>query len=85
MKAKDAHPKVWSHKREHGTQGIQKSQSIIHELTMIDGMAIKGKHIIKSSQLQMQILKQLHSNNMGIEKTRLIVCKLVYWVNMNPI
>ena len=31
----------------------------------------------------MQILKQLHSNHMGIEKTRLLVYKSVYWVNMN--
>ena len=34
-------------------------------------------------QLHMQILSQLHSSHMGVEKTRLLVCKSVYWVNMN--
>ena len=31
----------------------------------------------------MQILRQLHSNHIQIEKTRLLASKSVYWVNMN--
>ena len=31
----------------------------------------------------MQILRQLYSNHVGIEKTRLLACELVYWINMN--
>ena len=33
----------------------------------------------------MEILKQLHSYDRGIEKTRLLVHKSVYWVNLNAI
>ena len=33
--------------------------------------------------LQNQIVQQLHSNHMGIEKKRLPVRKSVYWPNMN--
>ena len=50
---------------------------------MIDGMDVKGKSVIIPSQLQMQILRQLQRNHMGIEKTRLLVHESVYWVNMN--
>ena len=28
-------------------------------------------------------IKQLHSNHMGIEKTRLLACESMHWVNMN--
>ena len=50
---------------------------------MIDGIAIKGKGVIIPSQMQMQVLRQLQSNQMGIEKMRLLAHKSVYWVNMN--
>ena len=50
---------------------------------MIGGVSVKGKIIIVPSQLKMQILGQLHSNHMGIEKMRLLVCKSVYLVNLN--
>ena len=33
--------------------------------------------------LHNQILEQLHHNNMGTEKTRLLTREAVYWVNMN--
>ena len=50
---------------------------------MIKGITVKGKPVKIPSQLQMQILRQLHNNQMGIEKKRLLVCESVYWVNMN--
>ena len=65
MIARDAH---WK-ELKHVSPGIKKYWPIIHELTMIDGMTLKGKEVIIPSQLQMHVLKQLHSNNMGIEKT----------------
>ena len=65
------------------TQDIQKYWLIRQELAMINGVAIKGKRIIISSQLKMQILSQLHNNQMEIEKMSLLVCEFVYWVNMN--
>ena len=50
---------------------------------MINGIAIKVRRIIISFLLQRQILEQLYSNHMDIEKTRLLVRESVYWVNMN--
>ena len=70
------------HKKDEVAQDIQKYWPIRHELAMIDGVAVKGKGIIMPSQLQMQILSQLHSNHMEIEKMRLFVCESVYWLNV---
>ena len=49
---------------------------------MIDGSMIKGKHIIIPCLLQKQILDQLHSNHMDIEKTYPCMRESVHWVNM---
>ena len=56
---------------------------MISELAMIDGIAMKGKRIIILSLLQKQILQQLHSNHMGIEKMRFLAHESVYLININ--
>ena len=76
--------KGWLHKKD-VVQDLQQYWPIRHELALIDGMAIKGKLFIVPSQLHVQILIQLHSNNMGIEKIRLLVGKSVYWVNVSVV
>ena len=48
--------------------GVERYWPIRHELAMIDGIVMTGKQIIVPYLLQRQILKQLHSNYMGIEK-----------------
>ena len=50
---------------------------------MIDGVVMKGRQIIVPQELKQQVLDQLHINHMGIEKTKLLACKSVYWVNIN--
>ena len=39
---------------------------------MNEGVAIKGRYIIIQAKLQVEMLEHLHSNHMGIEKTRLL-------------
>ena len=51
---------------------------IRNELALIDYTAMKGKRIIIPFPLQKQILQQLHSNHMGIEKIRLLIYESVY-------
>ena len=50
---------------------------------MIDGMAMKGKRITTSEELQQQAPGQLHSGHMGIEEKRLLARVYMYLVNMN--
>ena len=44
---------------------------------------LKGGHIIIPTSLKQQVLDQLHTNHMGIEKTKLLACKSVYLPNIN--
>ena len=53
------------------------------DLAVIDGVVMKGGCIIVPQELKQQVLDQLHLNHMSVEKTKLLVCELVYWVNIN--
>ena len=53
------------------------------DLAVIDGVIMKGWHIIIPAELKQEVLDQLHLHHRGIEKTNLLVHKLVYWVNIN--
>ena len=53
------------------------------ELAVLDGIILKGRCIIIPNSLRQQVLNQLHTNHMGIEKTKLLACKCVYWYSIN--
>ena len=53
------------------------------DLAVIDGIVMKGRCIIVPEELQKQALEQLHSNHMGIDKTRLQAFKSIYWMTIN--
>ena len=44
---------------------------------------MKGRPIIIPVELKQQVLGQLHLNHMGIEKTKLLMCESVYWIDIN--
>ena len=43
------------------------------DLAVIDGVIMKGRHIIIPVELKQQMLDQLHLNHMGIEKMKLLM------------
>ena len=53
------------------------------ELVVIDGIKCKGRHIVIPNSLGQQVLDQLHTNHMGIEKTKLLTHESVYWSSIN--
>ena len=53
------------------------------DLAVIYGIVIKGRCFIIPIVLKQQAPDQLHINHMGIEKTKLLVCRSIYWVNIN--
>ena len=53
------------------------------DLAVIDRVVMKGRHIAIPAVLKQQALDQFHLNHMGIEKTKLLMCKSVYWVDIN--
>ena len=48
------------------------------ELAVIDGIVLKDRHIGIPNSLRQQVLDQLHTNHMGIKKTKLLACKSIY-------
>ena len=53
------------------------------DLAVIDGVVIKGRWILIPTSLKQQVLDQLHTNHMGIEKTKLLAHESVYWADIN--
>ena len=51
-------------------------------MAVIDGIIMKSRHVIIPEILKTQALDQLHINHMGIEKTKLLACESIYWVNI---
>ena len=50
---------------------------------VIDSIILKGRCIVIPNSLKQQVLNQLHTNHMGIEKTKLLAHELVYWSSIN--
>ena len=62
---------------------LQPYWSYRDELAVIDGIILKGKCSIIPISLKEQVLNQLHTNHMGIEKTKLLTWECVYWPSIN--
>ena len=73
----------WPHTKDSSGVGVDKYWLIRHELTMIEGITLKGKHLFIPYLLQRHILQQLHCNYMSTEKTHLLARESVHWINMN--
>ncbi len=53
------------------------------ELSVENGIILKGGKILIPESQQAEILNQLHYGHLGITKTQLRACDMVYWNNMN--
>ena len=72
----------WPSKKDEMYNNLKLYWSYKDELAVIDGVVMKGRHIIIPTSLKQQVLDQLHTNYMGIEKTKLLTCKSIYWVDL---
>ena len=73
----------WPDSRDELHADLQPYWSYLDELAVIDGIILKGRCIIMLNSLREQVLNQLHTNHMGIEKTKLLACECVYWPSTN--
>ena len=53
------------------------------DMAVIDGVILKGRHIVILETLQRQALEQLHVIHMGVDKAKLLVWKSIYRIGMN--
>ena len=73
----------WPDSRDELHADLQPYWSYRDELSVIDSIILKDKCIIIPHSLKEQVLNQLHTNHMGIEKTKLLACECVYWPSIN--
>ena len=73
----------WPHTKDELYTDIRPYWPYRDELAVIDGVILKGRCIIIPDSLKQQVLTHLHTNYMGIEKTKLLACKSVFWHNIN--
>ena len=73
----------WPDGRDELHADMQPYWSYRDELAVIDGIILKGKCIIIPNSLKELVLNQLHTDHMGIEKTKLLACECVYWPSIN--
>ena len=73
----------WPDTRDELHLDLQPYWSYRDKLAVIDGIILKGKHIIIPNSLKEQVLNQLHTNHMDIEKTKLLALECVYWPSIN--
>ena len=73
----------WPDSRDELHAELQLYWSYRDELAVIDGVILKGKCIMIPNSLKEQVLNQLHTNDMGIEKTKLLAHECVYWPSIN--
>lgn len=53
------------------------------ELGIANGVLFKGRQVLIPEKLREDILKQLHTGHLGIEKTRRLARESIYWPNIN--
>ena len=73
----------WPNSKDEVSKELKPYWSYRDELVVIDGMVLKGRHIIIPNSLKQQVLDQLHINHMGIEKMKLLACECIYWHSIN--
>ena len=52
------------------------------ELTIIDGLLVKGNHIVIPTNMCHDCLETLHASHLGVNKTLMQVCTSVFWLGM---
>ena len=73
----------WTLTKAEVWKDMQPYWSFRYEIAIIEGITMKGRRIIMPAVLQDKAQKLLNLNLMGVEKTRLLACESIYWINMN--
>ena len=53
------------------------------ELSILDGLVLKGTRIIEPNQCRDELLEKLHEGNFGIDRTKLRARDSIYWPGIN--
>ena len=64
-------------------QEIQKYWTFCEELTIEDGLILKGTRIVIPDEKREEILKQIHEGHLGLNKCQMHAKETVYWPGLN--
>ena len=73
----------WPETRSSCSEKIQKYWNTRHELSIANGIVLKGDKIVIPATMRREILQQLHHSHMGMEKTKQRARSIVYWPGIN--
>ena len=62
---------------------IQKYWTFREELTIEDGLILKGMRIVIPERKRGEILKQIHEGHLGLNKCQMQAKETVYWPGLN--
>ena len=57
--------------------------TFIDELTIVDGVILKGQRVIVPENMRAEMLQLIHEGHLGIEKCKRRARDILYWPNMN--
>ncbi len=72
----------WPEQMKQTPIDIRPFWSIRDQLSVLDGIIMKGHQVVIPRSIQHDILQQLHACHMGMEKTKLRAKDTVFWPNM---
>ena len=75
--------KGWPHIRSECGNNLQDFWNYRDELSVLDGLVLKGTHIVVPESCRDEILDQLHEGHFGIDRTKLCARDSVYWPSIN--
>ena len=64
-------------------QEIQKYWTFCEELTIEEGLILKGTQIVIPDKMREGILKQIHEGHLGLNKCQMRAKETVYWPGLN--
>ena len=73
----------WPETKEQTPNKIQDYWNIRDEITISQGLLLKGEKIIVPEELRNEIVEKLHSGHLGINKTLQRAREVLYWPGMN--
>ena len=75
--------KGWPHSRSECGKNLQDFWNYRDELSVLDGLVLKGSHIVTPESCRDEILNQLHEGHFGTDRTKLHARDSVYWPNIS--
>ena len=75
--------KGWPEKRDECPQNLKSYWNYRDELSVLDGLILKGTRIIIPSECRDDVLEKLHEGHFGIDHTKLRARDSMYWLQIN--